>query len=256
MWTRRGTARERERPCILDIRNRILMVFIWLRNYPCSSVLSAMFMVNEDSINKDVHMITNILWYNFHQNVSWPNNDQWRMKMNSLEWFPGCVGFIDGTRHEIYIPAVEPQRLFYSGHCCFHNFSTQIIIDVDGNICYIQSGFLGHNNDAGQLLMMPDIGNGMPLNLPLGAYIIGDGGYPNRYPVLTAFRRQNELNEEQELFNYRLRAARVQVEHKIRRMKEYRAVASIWRHPRWFFPIVAELTAFLAQRHIMLSRIR
>ena len=176
-----------------------------------------MFLVNEDSINRDIHLITNILWRYFRDNVTWPTNNQWAMKMSTLEWFPGCVGFIDGTRHEIYIPVVEPQQLFYSGHCHYHNFSTQIITDVDGDICYIQSGFLGHNNDSGQLQMLPTIGFGMPLNLPLGAYIIGDGGYPNRYPILTAFRRNDVIEnyEDRNLFNHRLHSARVQVEHRI-----------------------------------------
>ena len=49
----------------------------------------------------------------------------------------------------------EPQQHFSRGHCRYHNFSTQIIMDSRGNIVYIQLGFLGHNNDSAQLQMMP-----------------------------------------------------------------------------------------------------
>jgi hypothetical protein len=38
-------------------------------------------------------------------------------------------------------------------------------------------------------------------------------------------------------------------------VKEYGAVGNLWRHERWMFPIVNELCAFLAQRHITLSRV-
>lgn len=71
------------------------------------------------------------------------------------DMFPGAVAVIDGT-----------QQLFYSGHCRYHNFSTQIIMDNQGNIVFIQSGFLGHNNDSGQFQLMANIGTDQELHLP------------------------------------------------------------------------------------------
>ena len=43
----------------------------------------------------------------------------------------------------------------------------------------------------------------------------------------------------------------VLVKNTIKHMKTYQAVGSLWRHPRWFQPVV-ELCTFLAQRHFVL----
>ena len=119
--------------------------------------------------------------------------------------FLGAVAVIDGTRHEIQRPQTEPQEQFYSGHCCYHNVSTQIIMDNHRNIVFIQSGFLGHNNDSGQFQMMPRIGPGEQLHLPLGLYILADKGYPLQYPLATPCRQANAAGHTQrELFNFHL----------------------------------------------------
>ncbi len=168
----------------------------------------------------------------------------------------GAVAVIDGTRHEIQIPQTEPQQHFYSGHCRYHNFSSQIIMDNRGNIVFVQLGFLGHNNDSGQFQLMPRIGPGEELHLPHGLYILADKGYPLQYPLVTPWGVADAAgNPQRELFNLELRRARVRIEHCIRRVKEYGAVQNIWRHERWMFPVVVELCAFLAQRHISLSRV-
>ena len=158
---------------------------------------------------------------------------------NNWHMFPGAVAVIDGTRHRIQRPQSEPQRLFYSGHCRYHNFSTQIIMDNNGNIVFIQSGFLRHNNDSGQFQLMPNIGTGEELHLPLGVYILADKGYPSVYPLLTPWRNvAGDLTRQ--LFNREFSKVRTRVEHCIRRVKEYGAVHHLWRHERWMFPVVNE----------------
>ena len=126
---------------------------------------------------------------------------------NDWGMFPGAVGVIDGTKNELQRPQTEPQQQFYSGHCGYHNFSTQIIIDNRGNIVYIQSGFLGHNNNSAQLQMMPSIGNGEDLHLPAGLYILADKGYyPCEYPILTPWRAEDVAGDQRRhLFNLELR---------------------------------------------------
>ena len=156
---------------------------------------------------------------------------------NSWELFPGAVGVIDGTRREIQIRQTEPQQQFYSGHCRYHNFSAQIIMDNLGNTFFIQSGFLGHNNDSGQFQLMPRIVPGEDLHLPHGLYILADKGYPLHYPLVTP-RRQADVvggNLQRQLFNLEVSCVRVGIEHCIRRLKEYGAVQQIWRHKRWMF---------------------
>ena len=118
---------------------------------------------------------------------------------------------------------------------------------------FIQSGFLAHNNDSAHFHMMPRIGPGEELHLPHELYILADKGYPEQYPLLTPWREAAIAGRQQrQLFNLELHRVRVRIEHCIRRMKEYGAVHHIWRHQRWMFPIVTELCACLAQRHILL----
>ncbi len=121
---------------------------------------------------------------------------------NNWDLFPGAVTVIDGTRHEIQRPQTEPQQHFYSGHCRFHNFSTQLIMDNSGNIVFIQSGFLGHNNDSAQLRMMPRVGNAEELHLPSWTVYSGRLCISLRISLF-------DTVEQRQLFNLELRKVRV-----------------------------------------------
>ena len=117
-------------------------------------MLSGMIMVSPTTVEREIRFLLPLLWHYFKELVKWPTAQQWLQMANHWEMLSGAVAVIDGTRHEIQRPQTEPQQLFYSGHCCYHNFSTQIIMDNHGNIVFIQSGFLGHNNDSGQFYMI------------------------------------------------------------------------------------------------------
>lgn len=125
-------------------------------------------------------------------------------------------------------------------------------MDNQGNIVFVQSGFLGHNNDSGQFQLMPGTGTGEELRLPPGVHILADKGYP--CPLTTPWR-DVAGDQTRQLFNRELSKVRTRVEHCIRSINEYGAVHHLWRHERWMFPIVTDLCAFLAQRHIQLSQV-
>ena len=98
-------------------------------------------------------------------------------------------------------------------------------MDNHRNIVFIQSGFLGHNNDSGQFQIMPRIGPGEQLHLPLRLYILADKGYPLEYPLVTSWRQTNAAGHTQrELFNFHVRSVRFGIKHCIRRVKEHGAV--------------------------------
>ena len=80
-------------------------------------------------------------------------------------------------------------------------------MDTRGNIVYIQSGFLGHNNDAAQLRMMPRIGNEEELHLPLGLYFLADKGYLCEYPFITPWR-QHDVDGDQRRYLFNLEFAK------------------------------------------------
>jgi hypothetical protein len=53
-----------------------------------------------------------------------------------------------------------------NGHRHFHVIHTQVVVDNTGKICHIQSGFLGHQNDAQHFRLMPQIGYNQELDFP------------------------------------------------------------------------------------------
>ena len=111
--TRRGHIRRHDYPYILDMRNRVLLVIIWLRMYPEVTMLSGMFMVSPTTVEREIRFLLPLLWHYFKELVKWPTVQQWLQMANHWEMLPGAVAVIDGTRHEIQRPQTEPRQLFY-----------------------------------------------------------------------------------------------------------------------------------------------
>ena len=136
--------------------------------------------------------------------------------------------------------------------------NTQLIVDNQGNIVFLQAGFLGSMNDAGNFILMDRIGPGTAYDMPRGTVLLADKGYGDFVPLLTPFRaaqiRRMPMHQQRRArkFNRKLSQCRVIVEHTTKYVKTYQAVGSLWRHPRWFQPVIVELCTFLAQRHIVL----
>lgn len=253
-----GHQRQRIRRQMLSLHNQILLVLMWLRKYPHVDTLALMFDIDPTSITRIVYKIIPRLWRYFHNQIRWPNNAEWANLMGNWSEFPNVVGAIDSTPHEIYRPLTEPQRPFYSGHRHYHCFNTQLIIDNNGHLRFVQAGFFGSTHDATSYRLMTPIGPGHPLSLPNRAKILADKAYPGAHPLLTAVRAQQMrgLNRRDRRrarrFNRYLSRRRIKVEHVFKEMKTYRAISSIWRHPRWLMPVCIELAAFLAERRVRL----
>ncbi len=148
---RRGRLRRRWRMCKLSPINRVLLTMLWLRKYPCVDTLALLFDISPSTVSAIIHRIVPVLWHFFRNQVTWPSVAEWENMRGNWRSFPDAVGCIDGTPHEIYRPETEPQENFYSGHRHYHLMNTQLIVDNIGNIVFLQAGFLGAMNDAGEL---------------------------------------------------------------------------------------------------------
>ena len=223
--TWRSTARKRRRRNILSTKNEVLLVFIWLRKYPCIDTLALMFDVSVATVSKTLHRVIQVLWHYFKNQVSWPSLDEWNRLRGNWRSFPNAVGCIDGTPHEVYRPLTEPQREFFSGHRHYHLMNTQSIVDNLGNTVFLQAGFLGCMNDAGNFHLMEQIGHGTDNDVPVGLVLLADKGYGDIPPLLTPFRqtqirRMNRFDQYQAgSFNRKLSKCRVLVEQTIKHMK-------------------------------------
>ena len=120
-----------------------------------------------------------------------------------------AVGAIDGTSHEIYRPMNEPQQQFYSGNRSYHCLHTQMVVDATGIMRYIESGFMGHLNDAQKIGLMRRIGT--ELCFPEQCVLLGDKIYPNGNCTMTPYTAA-------QLARY----YRIGVEHAFAELKQYK----------------------------------
>ena len=248
------------RPHKLNVPNRVLLLLIWLKTYPPLYMLALLFDVTEMTVSREIKEILPLMWNYCHQVIKWPTVNEWRAMHNTFDFFPNCVAMIDGTVHEVQHPRDEgQQREVYDGHHHYHNLSTQVICDVKRNIRYIHTGFEGRLNDAGQYILLPQIGYQPqdPLQFPQECYMLADKGYANRYPLVTPYRANQMIGNQQQVqamqaYNTEHAAHRMPVEHVMRHIKTYRSVGQIFRHELNMMPLVADVAAFLGQRNLAL----
>ena len=255
-----GAARVRQRRQKISLINQVLLVLIWLRKYPHVDSLALLFDIDPASVVRTVYRIVPVFWRYFQNQVVWPNLAEWNNLMGTWHEFPNAVGSIDVTPHEIYRPLTEPQRLFYSGHRHYDLMNTQLIVDAEGHIRFLQAGFLGSTHDALSFRLMEPVGPGRNLDLPPNARLLADRAYPDGAPILTAVRagQMHLLNPRERRracrFNRALARRRIKVEHIFKEVKTYNAVGQIWLHQRWLMPVCVELATFLAERRVRFFR--
>lgn len=246
--------RNRGRPYKLSPRNRIMLAMLWLKTYPCYFMLSLLFDVSSYTVSSTISRIIPLLWEAYSPEIEWPTLNEWLSIRNTWPQLPNALGAIDGTSHPIYRPQNEPQEQFYSRHRHMHCIHTQVLVDNQNHIRLIRSGFLGHQNDAQQFNSLPQIGHGLPLNFPPDCYLLGDKIYANRYPVVTPFKRhqlRNKTRRERrkcQKVNRRIGECRIYVEYAICKLKGYRVLGTMWRHPRCKINQTVELCAGLVER--------
>ena len=223
---------------------------IWLRSYPTYHFLSAMFNISISTVKDEIRLLIPLFYLKLRNFIVWPSVDEWKSMAYTWEKIPAAVGAIDGTSHEIYRPSDEDQAIYYSGHRQYHAIHTQVVVDNNSKIRYIESGFPGHLNDAQQYRLMNDIGNVLPF--PNDCILLGDKIYPNRHPILTEFTelqlRQRDDRLRCRKLNKYIRQYRVYVEHAIAEIKCYRSVGTIWRHRRSTLPRVVTICVGLVCR--------
>ena len=68
----------RRRRCLLDVRNRVLLGFIWLRQYLKIHVLAYIFGISKSTVAEEIYHIVPILYVRYRHYISWHGLNQWR----------------------------------------------------------------------------------------------------------------------------------------------------------------------------------
>ena len=136
-----------------------------------------------------------ILFTNYRRFIKWHSIRRWNQFLDTFPSFPNAVGMIDGTIHRIRRPSGPLQAEFYRGDKRCHFISSQIVVDADGLIVLLVTGysinrllwtklflawttttivpyrFPGHMNDAQCYRSLPQVGHGKARDLPRRARI-------------------------------------------------------------------------------------
>lgn len=132
---RRNRVRHRIRVQRLNVTNRLLLVFIWLRRYLRLQTLAMMFKVDITYASKTLREIVPLLLEKYSRQVVWPTLAEWRGWVGHWKKFPSCVGIVDATTHPIWRPS-QRQAMFYRGDKKKHFMSSQLIVTPDGMIVH------------------------------------------------------------------------------------------------------------------------
>ena len=109
-----------------------------------------------------------------------------------------------------------------------------MVVDATGIIRYIESGFMGHLNDAQTFGLMRRIVT--ELCFPEQCVLLGDKIYPNGNCIMTPYTAAQLARKEDRM--KRKRYYRIGVEHAFAELKQYKITSSVWRHPR---PLLSQL---------------
>ena len=112
--------------------------------------------------------------------------------------------------------------------------NTQLVMDNEGHIHFVQAGFLGNMHDAVSFRLMEPIGPGRNLDLPPSAKLfLANKVYPDGGSLLTPVRAgqmpflNNRDRRRARRFNTLLSKRRVKIEHVFNEMKAYKAIGQI-----------------------------
>lgn len=101
-----------------------MLFMLWLRSYPCYTILPLLFDVSPANVIDSLLPIFNNTYV---RNVQWSSALEWGNMRGIWEDLSDAVGVIGGTSHQIYRPQTEPQALHYSGHRHYHCIRTIVI---------------------------------------------------------------------------------------------------------------------------------
>ena len=216
---------------MLSVRNRVLMTFIWLRQYPTVIHLGQMFGVDKATVSLEIHHVIPILRFHLQNQIQWITEDEANELRGSWAHFPNAIFALDATCHQVWRP-LNHQGWYYRGDKKKHVMTTQMVVAPSGEIVNMEAGYHG-TNDTG-IYNITNLGQNL-LELPEEARGLADGGYPQRLPLIIPYQRQAVVNHpERRIMNMWHRFYRSQVERTFRKIKVFRCCSATWRHPKYF----------------------
>jgi hypothetical protein len=221
----------------LSTADQVLLTVVWLRQYPTNEVLGFLFGVSDSTASRARARCLPVLEKAGRDTMRMPDPGQGRRKKLPalLKDTPGLAVVVDSFEQRTHRPK-RRQRAYYSGKKKAHTLKTQVAVDEQtGRFVDVSDSVPGPWADI-KLLEK----SRLLRRLPEGVGGIGDLGYvgiaelhpgglgasPRRKP------RGKERPPEDRRYNRAFSRRRIVVEHGIGRLRSFRAVAHVNRHPR------------------------
>ena len=217
--------------------DQVLLTVVWLRQYPTNEALGFLFGVSDSTASRARTRCLPVLEQAGKDAMRMPDPGAARRKRLPalLKDTPGLAVVIDSFEQRTQRPK-RRQRAYYSGKKKAHTLKSQVAVDEEsGRIVDVSDSVPGPWADI-KLLEM----SRLLKRLPKGVGGIGDLGYVGigeLHPVgLGASPRRKPRGKdrppEDRKYNRAFSRRRIVVEHAIGRLRRFRAVAHVNRHPR------------------------
>ncbi|CAH1993856.1 unnamed protein product [Acanthoscelides obtectus] len=188
--------------------------------------LAFSFRMAHTTIRKIVYEVCQAIWEEMNQeHMPYPTVERHLSIANDffLKWnFPNCIGCIDGEHIRIRCPPNSGSMFWNYKH--FYSIVLQAVSDANGRFLYIDVGSYGKQSDGGIFSassLMYHLENasfnvphkrkipGTDVLAPL--VLLGDEAYPLKVYLMRPYSGRG-LDEQREVYNYRLSRARRIVE--------------------------------------------
>lgn len=236
-WPGRRRAIGAGRRCGLARRDQLLLAVVWLRRYPINAVLGWLFGVEETTALRTVRRVLPLLEAAGLDTMRLPDPGKGKRPDldDLLRETPGLAVIVDSFEQRVQRPRERTAAdTYYSGKQKQHTLKCQVAVDErDGRIVDLPPSVRGPTADL-TLLQASKLLD----RLPAGVGALGDlayvgiaalhprGATPRRKP------RGQPRPAEDAAYNTAFARRRVGVEHTIRRLRGYQALAQTDRHHR------------------------
>jgi hypothetical protein len=242
-------------------RDHLLLTVVWLRRYPIYAVLGFLFGVSEPTARRAVQRVVPLLEAAGLDSMRLPDPGKGHRREldDLLAETPQLAVIIDTFEQRVQRPKERAEAdTYYSGKKQQHTLKTQVAIDErDGGVVEVPPSVRGPTAD---LTLLKD--SGLLERLPEGVGGLGDlayvgiadlhpqglGATPRRKP------RGKPRPPEDVAYNRAFARRRVRVEHTIRRLRVFEALAQPDRHHRRGHTARVRAVAGLVNRQVRTRR--
>ena len=209
----------------IDMRNKIMLLFIWVFHYEQYDSLQTHFLLNRRQVSLTIKEGLSYLVGFFLQHLTpFPFQPQDTSSLSTKIKF-----VIDGTIHPILKPCFRQNWWYREDKKC-HFYTTMLVVDFNGYIHYVRTGCPGSLHDSSIVRMSPDLKNAMD-----GQYCLADPGFQALNEAVAGFKvsQLDWSDPKQRKFHQISRHEQIIVENVNAMIKKAKVLSkkTFFRHP-------------------------